>query len=344
MSAQIHQYLCPQILKDYLFYMLTIKGRSPRTVEAFYIDLRYFLRYLKASKQGLPLVNEALRDLEIADIPQEMILRATISDAYAFLSYAQMEGSNNATTRSRKASSIRGFYRYLFTKTNLLSENPMDSLETPSKKKSLPKYLSLEESKNLLAAVHGNHQARDYCIITFLLNCGMRLSELVNIRIENFGENNSLCLLGKGNKERIIFLNDACIQAKDDYLKVRQIPIKDEYKTVFFISTRGTPLSPRRVEQIVEENLALAGLSGRGYSPHKLRHTAATLMYQYGGVDIRILKEVLGHANLGTTEIYTHVANRQVEDAMRRSPLAKETTSKSISKEADDLIKETKDD
>ncbi len=320
--------------------MLTIKGRSARTVDAYYIDLRYFFRYLKASRLGLPMETPELEEIEIEDISQEMILGVTISDAYAFLSYVQTVNGNNAATRARKASSLRGFYRYLFNKTNLLSENPMDSLETPSKKKGLPKYLSLEESKSLLEAVGGKQQARDYCIITFLLNCGMRLSELVGIRLESFRDNNALCLLGKGNKERIVFLNDACVLAKEAYLKERPNPKKAEHKGVFFLSSRGSPLSPRRVEQIVEENLALAGLSGRGYSPHKLRHTAATLMYQHGGVDIRVLKEVLGHVNLGTTEIYTHVANRQVEDAMRRSPLASEIPPQATPKAADQLRQE----
>ena len=305
--------------------MLTIKGRSYRTVNAYYIDLRYFLRYIKATRLGLPMESPELDEISIEDMPQDMIVQVTLSDAYAFLSYVQTVHGNNAATRARKASSLRGFYRYIFNKTNLLSENPMNNLETPNKKKSLPKYLSLDESRNLLQAVSGKHPARDYCIITFLLNCGMRLSELVGIRLESFRDNNALCLLGKGNKERIVFLNEACILAKEAYLKERITPQKEEYKNVFFLSARGTPLSPRRVEQIVEENLALAGLGGRGISPHKLRHTAATLMYQQGGVDIRVLKEILGHVNLGTTEIYTHVANQQVEQAMKFSPLADQT-------------------
>ncbi len=322
MAIMINQYPCPKLVKDFLFYMLTIKGRSERTVEAYYIDLRYFLRFLKASRLGLPMETPLLEEISIEDISDEMILRVSVSDAYAFLSYVQSVNGNNASTRARKTSSLRSFYKYLFTKTTYLKENPMDSLETPNKKKSLPKYLSLEESLNLLNTISGKQQARDYCIITFLLNGGMRLSELCGIKLESFRENNALCLLGKGNKERIIFLNEACIQAKDAYLKVRVQPKKEPYKQFFFVSSRGTPLSPRRVEQIVEENLRLAGLGGRGYSPHKLRHTAATLMYQHGGVDIRVLKEILGHVNLGTTEIYTHVANRQVEDAMRHSPLS----------------------
>ncbi len=278
-----------------------------------------------------------LEEISVSDISQELILSATLSDAYAFLGYTQTIHGNNAASRARKASSLRGFYRYLTTKTTLLPENPMDSLETPSKKKGLPKYLSLEESQSLLLAVTGKQQARDYCIITFLLNCGMRLSELVGIRMESFRDGNALCLLGKGNKERIVFLNDACLLAKEAYLSQRPVPKKAEYKNVFFLTSHGTPLSPRRVEQIVEQNLALAGLSGRGFSPHKLRHTAATLMYQYGGVDIRVLKEILGHVNLGTTEIYTHVANQQIREAMEKSPLAGQTPPLQATKTADRL-------
>lgn len=314
----------PPLLRDYLIYMSTIKGRSMRTVEAYYFDLRFFLRYLMAVKQGLPFPADDpnLERVLFASIPEEWILGAKLSDAYSFLAYVQSINQNNAKTRARKVSSLRGFYKYLTVKTDRLPENPMEHLETPSQKKSLPKYLTLDESLRLLDAIAGKDKERDYCIITILLNCGIRLSELVGIKLQDIRED-TLTVLGKGNKERLVYLNDACMAALERYLSVRPIPVKEEYKQYLFLSAnRKAPLSARRVEQIVETHLKAAGLNGRGFSPHKLRHTAATLMYQYGGVDIRVLKEILGHVNLGTTEIYTHVNNQQIADAADRNPLS----------------------
>ncbi|WP_283123980.1 tyrosine-type recombinase/integrase [Angelakisella massiliensis] len=320
--TNVNQYEAPQLLREFLSYMLTIKGRSPRTVDGYYIDLRFFLRYLKASKTGLPMEEKNLSDVTISDIPETMILQATISDAYGFLNFALRENENNAATRCRKVSSIRAFYTYLQTKTTKLPTNPMEHLETPAKKKAMPKYLTLEESIQLLNAIGGKQRQRDYCMIVFLLNCGMRLSELVGIKTTSFQGDNGLRLLGKGNKERIVFLNQSCLEAKAAYDKVRSEPSVAKYKDFYFLSQQGRPLSPRRVEQILEGHLQAAGLSGRGISPHKLRHTAATLMYQHGHVDIRVLKDVLGHVNLGTTEIYTHLAGSQIEKAADASPLA----------------------
>lgn len=314
----------PPLLRDYLTYLSTIKGRSSRTVGAYYTDLRFFLRYLMAAKSGLAMEpsDPNLEKIPFASIDQQVILGAGISDAYAFLSYVQNINGNNAKTRARKVSSIRGFYRYIATKTLLMKENPMEHLETPSQKKSLPKYLTLEESIHLLESVDGPDRERDYCMLTILLNCGIRLSELVGIRMQNIRDN-TLTVLGKGNKERLVYLNEACLSAIDAYMKKRPNPKKEQNRNYLFLSARTeAPLSPRRVEQIVERHLKAAGLDGRGYSPHKLRHTAATLMYQQGGVDIRVLKEILGHVNLGTTEIYTHVSSEQIANASEKNPLS----------------------
>ena len=288
----------PQLLRDYLIYMSTIKGRSPRTVEAYYNALRLFLRYLMATRSGAPLPTDDpnLESISFASISEEMILSARLSDAYSFLAYVQSVNQNNAKTRARKVSSLRGFYKYLQSKAGRLEENPMEQLEIPAQRKSLPKYLTLDESLHLLESIEGKDRERDYCIITILLNCGIRLSELVGIKLSDIRDD-TLTVLGKGNKE-----------ADKPYLLVS--------------SRTRAPLTPRRVEQIVETHLKAAGLGGRGYSPHKLRHTAATLMYQYGDVDIRVLKEILGHVNLGTTEIYTHVSNDQIANAADRNPLS----------------------
>lgn len=312
---------CPQYLQDFLFYMLTIRGRSPKTVDAYYVDLRTFLRYIKLTKGNLS-TDIDFQAIEIQDVSIDVIKDITLSDVYSFLSYAMSERANNAKTRSRKISSIRALFKYLTVKAGLLSDNPVKDLELPTGKKSVPKYLTLEESLELISSVEGKYSQRDYCIITLFLNCGMRLSELVGINTQDIRDN-TIKLLGKGNKERIIYLNDACLYAIEEYSKVRPTPSVAADRNALFLSTHGKRLSPRRVQQIVDSCLKSAGLSGKGYSPHKLRHTAATLMYQHGNVDIRVLKEILGHANLATTEIYTHVSDKQIENAANLSPLSK---------------------
>lgn len=315
---------CPKELKQFLLYMQTIKGRSVRTVDAYYIDLRTFFRFIKAYKSNLlhTRAQEDLSGIPIDDMDANWIRSITLTDVYEFLNYTLEDRGNTAKTRSRKVSSIRSFFKYLTTKTNLLQENPVKDLEVPSLKKSIPKYLTLEESLELMNSVNTKFSERDYCIITLFLNCGMRLSELVGIELTDIRDN-TLKLLGKGNKERIIYLNGSCLHAIEQYLPVRPSPKTKADRNALFLSSRGTRLSPRRIEQIVAECLKLAGLGGKGYSPHKLRHTAATLMYQHGEVDIRVLKEILGHVNLATTEIYTHVSSRQIESAANLSPLSK---------------------
>ena len=321
----------PQYLQDFLFYMLTIKGRSKRTVDAYYIDLRTFLRYIKCTVilQANPDDADSFVQVSIQDIGIHTLDQLTLSDIYGFLNYAASDRENNAKTRSRKVSALRSFFNYLTVKAGLLKNNPVENLEVPSVKKSLPRYLTLEESLELLTHIDpaSNSYERDYCIVTLFLNCGMRLSELVGINLYDIRED-TIKLLGKGNKERIIYLNEACKRALEAYLAVRKPPQSAKYKDALFLSSRGTRISPRRVEQIIEHCLQKAGLGGQGYSPHKLRHTAATLMYQHGDVDIRVLKEILGHVSLSTTEIYTHVSDRQMENAANSSPLSKASPKK----------------
>ncbi|MBC8584348.1 tyrosine recombinase XerC [Youxingia wuxianensis] len=322
---------CPQELSDFLFYMLTIKGRSRKTVDAYYVDLRTFLRYIKAVKIDHGNVNDPdyFHQISIQDVGLDTISTVTLSDVYRFLDYTLSERQNNAKTRSRKVSAIRSFFNYLTVKENKLTENPVKNLEVPSVKKSVPKYLTLEESLDLLTHIDSSSKfyERDFCITTLFLNCGMRLSELVGINTYDLREN-TIKLLGKGNKERVIYINEACQKALDAYLAVRIQPKSAEHKYALFLSSRGTRITPRRVEQIITYCLKQAGLDGQGYSPHKLRHTAATLMYQHGEVDIRVLKEILGHTSLSTTEIYTHISDKQMENAANKSPLTKVSPAK----------------
>lgn len=318
--ANIKYIDCPQMLQDFLFYMLTIRGRSPKTVDAYYIDLRTFLRYIKSIKLPVAAVTN-FQDIAIHDVSIETIRDITLSDVYGYLNFVLSERSNKASARSRKVSCIRSFFKYLTTKAGLLEESPVKDLEMPSIKKTVPKYLTLEESIELMANVDTKFSERDYCIVTLFLNCGMRLSELVGINLQDIRDN-TVKLLGKGNKERIIYLNQACLHAIEQYLQVRKMPVVTNDRNALFLTRRGKRMTPRRVQQIIADCLKSAGLDGKGYSPHKLRHTAATLMYQHGNVDIRVLKEILGHANLATTEIYTHVSNKQIENAANQSPLS----------------------
>lgn len=325
MADAIHYDDAPQLLKNFLFYMLTIKGRSRRTVDAYYRDLSLMLRFLTVHRSGQHVNGDDLAQIDISGLNESFFRGITLMDLYEYMNYVTSDRSNQSATRARKISSMRGFFNYLSTKIGILEDNPAAGLEAPSIRKNLPKYLTLEQAMELLNAVSGDYAERDYCILTLFLNCGMRLSELVGIDLNDFKPSeHSLKLLGKGNKERIIYLNEACESAINRYLPIRnKSNVKIAHRQALFISKNGTRLSARRVEEIVTAYLKKSGLDGLGFSTHKLRHTAATLMYQHGGVDIRVLKEVLGHTNIATTEIYTHVSNAQVEEAMASSPLAK---------------------
>lgn len=313
---------CPQVLRDYLFYIQTIKGRSERTVAGYYIDLRTFFRFLNQYKGFVP-ADVPLEEISISNITLDILREVTLSDVYEFLHYVSTQRSNSPVTRSRKVSSIKSFFRYLTTKVKLLDVNPVMELEVPSVKKSLPKYLTLEQCLELLKSVDGEFRERDYCMVTLFLNCGMRLSELVGINLSDLRDN-TVRLLGKGNKERIIYLNDACLEAVAVYLKYRNShPVQPSHRNALFLTRNGTRIGARRVEQIIDENLHKAGLDQYGFSTHKLRHTAATIMYQHGSVDIKALQAILGHANLGTTEIYTHLSSEQMEKAANSTPLSR---------------------
>lgn len=309
------------VVKDYLFYLQTVKEKSPKTVNEYFIDLRTFFRFIKVQR-GFVSTDTPLSDIKVNDVDIDLIRTITLADAYEFMNYAKTERGNNSSTRLRKSSALRGFFNYLCVKKHLIETDPLKELEAPKQKKSLPKYLTLEQSIELLESVDGSHKERDYCIITLFLNCGLRLSELVGLNVSDIRRDNTARVLGKGNKERIIYLNDACIDAINAYLKVRPSDgLKD--RNALFISNQMKRMSPVTVQKLVYKYLEKIGLDSQGYSCHKLRHTAATLMYQHGNVDIRVLKEILGHENLGTTEIYTHLNSEQMEKAANSNPLSK---------------------
>lgn len=312
----------PELVQQYLMYLEAIKGHSELSVIEYASDLRTFFRFM-ARHKGLVSKSAPDEETDISPIGIEFIKKITLNDAYAYLIYLKNERKNNETTRARRVISIRRFFVYLTDNLGLLGSNPMKNLDIPKTKKSLPKYLTLEEAERLLSVIDGPYKERDYAIITLFLNCGMRLAELVSIDYNDIKADGSLAITGKGNKERVIYLNNACIRALADYMKKRPVDgVKDR---ALFLSSRNKRISPKTVQHIVYTNLDKAGLGDRGLSVHKLRHTAATLMYQYGNVDLLLLKEVLGHENLGTTEIYTHTTADAAKKAIASNPLNSDT-------------------
>lgn len=314
----------PQFLNSFLDYLDGVLNKSSNTIKEYNYDLITFFRYLKKDK-----LNSSTKETPVINnITINDLKRITLDDLYQYMSYLKNEHNNQAATRARKAASLKTFFNYMTAKTNQLEFNPAQNLETPKIGKRLPKYLSLEESKTLLAAVNSDNndkfKERDFAIITLFLNCGMRLSELIGIDIKhiNFKEE-KLTVIGKGNKERTIYLNKACVVALEKYLATRKSNgLKGSDKDALFISERKERISQRTVQHVVKSYLHKIGLGN--YSTHKLRHTAATLMYQYGNVDIRALQELLGHESISTTEIYTHVNNKQIKAAVESNPLAEE--------------------
>ena len=315
----------PGFLNSFLDYTATILNKSQNTVKEYNYDLNTFLKYIL---YHFKMTNEKdLKQISIRNMSLETVSKINLDDIHSFLFYLTNTYNSKAATRARKVSSIRVFFNYLCNKAGLIEKNPAQNLETPKLDKRIPKYLTLDDSKKLLEAVNDmddRNKERDYAIITLFLNCGMRLSELVGINIKDINFNDQkLNVIGKGNKERTIYLNSACMNAVNKYLAVRPHDnVKYDSKDALFLSERRERISNRTVQYIVKQELKRAGLDTNKYSVHKLRHTAATLMYKYGNVDIRALQELLGHESIATTEIYTHVDNSQIRNAVESNPLA----------------------
>ena len=329
----------PKLLRDYLNFNVNL-NKSSNSIKEYNYDLTRFLKFMMATSKGIKKEKMNYDDIDISSIDSKFLSRIDSSDIYEYMSYLAINLKLGPASRARKLSSIKGFFKYLTTKVNVLSENPAKDVETPKINKRLPKYLTISESQKLLSmAIDDNknqysrlknpnkeltdHQkslgVRDYAICTLFLNCGMRLSELVGININHIKFDDAiLTVIGKGNKERTVYLNKACLKAINEYLKIRP-NITGPDNDALFLSERKKRISRRMVQTAVTEYLEAAGL--KGYSTHKLRHTAATLMYQ-NGVDVRALQEILGHENIGTTEIYTHVDNYQIRQAVENNPLA----------------------
>ena len=321
---------CPLILRDFLIYHENIKGQSPKTIEEYYLDLRMFLRFIKLMRNDMP-VQTRLEDIDIKDVDVAFIGSITTSDVFDFLSYLANDRAIHPdspapdygispTARARKLSSLKSFYKYLTVRTKQLQENPVADLEYPKLRKRLPKYLTMEQSAALLRSVSGQNEKRDYAILMLFLNCGIRRSELVGLNLTDVYDDR-IRVIGKGNKERFVYFGTSCRKAIDAYLPLRHKMVLTDNRALFG-SRNGNRISTDAVHRLVKKALLQAGLDSTQYSAHKLRHTAATMMLS-GGVDVKTVQEVLGHENLNTTQIYTHIESTELKIAAEANPLSK---------------------
>ena len=321
---------CPQVVRDFLAYHETMKGQSPKTIQEYYLDLRLFLRFITLIKKEMPYQTN-LDSISIKHVDLAFLASVTTSDVFDFLSYLandrvkfedtpSAEYGIGAAARARKLSSIKSFYKYLTTRTKQLTDNPVQDLEFPKIRKSLPKYLTLEESTKLLQAVQGPNEARDFAILMIFLNCGIRRSELVGLNLTDIYEDR-IRVVGKGNKERIVYMGSACKRAIDDYMVERQKIVLSDNRALFGSRDKNR-ISVSAVHRLVKKHMLAAGLDITQFSAHKLRHTAATLMLS-NGVDVKTVQEVLGHENLNTTQIYTHIENTELKIASEANPISK---------------------
>ncbi len=324
-----YQIESPPILRDFLSYHETIKAHSQRTVDEYFLDLRNFFRYLKLIRDP-SLKDREFNEIDIMDVDLAFVRSVTLTDIYGYMTYLSRDRvlhqnsdhskyGLSAASRARKISTIRSFYNYLTNKAHLIEQNPIKDMDTPKLMKTLPRYLTLDESMLLLNSVDGKYRERDYAILTLFLNCGLRISELCSLNISDI-QDEALRVLGKGNKVRIVYLNNACLDALNAWLTQRR-PITGRDRDALFLSSRNERISKSSVHALVKKHIAAAGLDASRYSSHKLRHTAATLMLQ-NGVDVRAVQEVLGHEHLNTTEIYTHIDNEALRIAARANPLS----------------------
>lgn len=324
----------PQSVVDFLRYLDVVQNKSSNTVVSYALDLRMFLRFTYIYKGSVDK-KTPFDQIDISSVTLDYISSLTLDDAYAFLGYCKNTLGNSARSRARRTVSIRRFFDFLYGKKKLIPANPMDELDSPKLEKNLPKFLTLDQSVTLLDCVDGKFKERDYAILVLFLNCGMRLSELVGLDVNDIHSDDTMTVTGKGSKQRTVYLNEASKNAVEAWLLVRPRDGNID-KNALFISARGNRISPKSVQHIVYSALDKAGLSGKGFSVHKLRHTAATLMYRYGNVDILALKEILGHENVGTTQIYTHISNDQLRSAVDSNPLAKVAPDKNKNKNKND--------
>lgn len=314
----------PESVQDFLNYLETIKNKSPNTIAAYKKDLSIFFRFLLIYKKVVDGSKIDFDDIDISNIDNEFIKNIKLRDLYAFLSFVEKYRDNSAYARARKVACLKSYFKFLQGKAGIIIENPTLELESPKINKRHPVFLTLDQSLVVLNSLDQKKKNyhRDYCILTLFLNCGLRLSELCSIKIEKI-KGDTLTIIGKGNKERTVYLNESCLISISNYLKTRDIKnVSEEDKKYLFLSNRNKPISPRMVEILVKKHINDAGFKEQKYTPHKLRHSAATLMYKHGNVDIRTLQGILGHENISTTQIYTHIDSDELREAINANPLA----------------------
>lgn len=327
MLPYLNRKLLPELVNEFIDDLSVTKDRSQATLNEYISDIRLFLRYMVSLNMDLKSPDELPSDYNLSYLDKNFFNKITLRDVNNFLTYCKNTRNIEARGIMRKASALRGLFKFLAVKMKYIEQNPLEMLEVASSKKTLPRYLSLEQSQELLNSVSGKNKERDYCILTLFLNCGLRLAELVSLNISDINfDNKTVTVTGKGNKERMIYLNNACVLSIKSYLTVRPHDglADDDARKALFLSRLNKRIGRQAVQQMVYHYLKIIGLDGQHYSVHKLRHTAATLMYRHGEVDVMTLKEVLGHENLATTEIYTHVESQQVKDAISSNPLSME--------------------
>lgn len=320
---RIHYDICFPAMVDFLTYMNAVKGLANSTIHGYYTDLLLLFRYLKREKSSPPL-NCELEDVDIRDIDDDFLRSINSGDIFRFLSFVSIQRSNNTTTRARKATAYRMFFKYLHLNKDIIDKDPTERLEMPKKASTLPKFLRDEECIALLNSIDGANKERDYCMIVIMLNCGVRVSELVGIDLDDIQQDETIVIRGKGNKERLLYFNDACREAVAIYqaAKQKEFSTREYDKDALFLGRTGKRITVRRVEQIVQDRMKAAGFGSRGISPHKLRHSYATYIYS-NGTDIRLIKDILGHSSLSTTQIYTHTSSEAMKQAMTENPLKK---------------------
>lgn len=315
----------PDSVLDFLTYLETIKNKSANTIDAYKKDLLIFFRFMLKYKGFIKDTDVEFDKIDVTSVNDDFIRSIKLRDLYAFMSFTEKYRANSAYARARKVATLKSYFKFLQGKAKIIVDNPTLELESPKVNKRHPIYLTLNQSIHLLNSLDKKNKnyERDYCILTLFLNCGMRLSELCGIQLNKF-KGDTLSIIGKGNKERTVYLNDACLKALDNYLKIRDdTKASPDNKKYLFLSSRNAPINQRTVEIMIKKHITNAGLTDDKYTPHKLRHTAATLMYKYGNVDIRSLQDILGHENISTTQIYTHVDDDSLRDAVKSNPLSK---------------------
>ena len=315
----------PECLVDFLNYLETIKSKSQNTIYGYKIDIMLFFRFLYVYRGKVDQDKVDFDDIKVNDIDDDFMRSIKLRDLYAFLSFTEKYRDNGSYARARKVATLKSFFKFLHGKAKIINENPALELESPKINKRHPIYLTLNQSIHLLESLNtkDKNYARDYCILTLFLNCGMRLSELCSIQIDKIRDD-TLTIIGKGNKERTVYLNEACLKSINNYISVRDTSkVTEENRKYLFLSSRNLPINKRTVEIMIKKHITNAGFTDEKYTPHKLRHTAATLLYKYGNVDIRSLQSILGHENVSTTQIYTHVDDDDLREAVKSNPLSK---------------------